>query len=445
MAGGTWTAQNKIRPGVYIRFQSKQEFGFTIGSRGTVAICEPLSWGPVGVLTEIRAGDDPTPYIGYPMTAPQAKFLQQIFLGSNRTDGASRVLLYRPTGTSSAQASAEIAPLTVTAKYPGVRGNDITVAIVADPDNEDSFFVNTIVDGAIVDQQSAETADTLTANDWVTFSGTGALSANAGTPLTSGADGTVAATAYSTFLTALEPYRFDILIYDGSDAATLSAMSSFVQRMCEDNGQYCQLVASFTTGPDSKYDIDVQTGAVLNDGTTLTKQQMCWWVGGVEAGAQVNESLTYAVHPEAVAPSPVMTGAQIETALQSGQLVLSADFDVVHIEQDINSLTTYTLDNGEVFHKNRTMRVCNAIANDIYQQFSTNYLGVINNNDIGRGLFKQAVVKYLNDLQAQQAIQNFTADDVEVLPGDDIDSIVVNLAIQVVDAIEKIYMTVTVS
>ena len=445
MAGGTWTAQNKVRPGVYIRFQSKQELGFTIGSRGTVAICEPLSWGPVGVLTEIRAGDDPTPYIGYPMTAPQAKFLQQIFLGSNRTDGASRVLLYRPTATSSAQASAEIAPLTVTAKYPGVRGNDITVAIVADPDNEDSFFVNTIVDGAIVDQQSAETADTLTANDWVTFSGTGALTANAGTPLTSGTDGTVAATAYSTFLTALEPYRFDILIYDGSDAATLSAMSSFVQRMCEDNGQYCQLVASFTTGPDTKYDIDVQTGAVLNDGTTLTKQQMCWWVGGVEAGAQVNESLTYAVHPEAVAPSPVMTGAQIETALQSGQLVLSADFDVVHIEQDINSLTTYTLDNGEVFHKNRTMRVCNAIANDIYQQFSTNYLGVINNNDIGRGLFKQAVVKYLNDLQAQQAIQNFTADDVEVLPGDDIDSIVVNLAIQVVDAIEKIYLTVTVS
>lgn len=445
MAGGTWTAQNKIRPGVYIRFQSKQEVGFTIGSRGTVAICEPLSWGPVGVLTEIRAGDDPTPYIGYPMTAPQAKFLQQIFLGSNRTDGASRVLLYRPTGTSSAQASAEIAPLTVTAKYPGVRGNDITVAIVADPDNEDSFFVNTIVDGTIVDQQSAETTDTLTANDWVTFSGTGALAANAGTPLTGGADGTVAAAAYSTFLTALEPYRFDILIYDGTDAATLSAMSSFVQRMCEDNGQYCQLVASFTTGPDTKYDIDVQTGVVLNDGTTLTKQQTCWWVGGVEAGAAANESLTYAVHPEAVAPSPVMTGAQIETALQSGQLVLSADFDVVHIEQDINSLTTYTLDNGEVFKKNRTMRVCNTIANDIYQQFSTNYLGVVNNNDIGRGLFKQAVVKYLNDLQAQQAIQNFTADDVEVLPGDDIDSIVVNLAIQVVDAIEKIYMTVTVS
>lgn len=48
MAGGTWTAQNKVRPGVYINFRSDASIGFTLGSRGTVAICEPLSWGPVG-------------------------------------------------------------------------------------------------------------------------------------------------------------------------------------------------------------------------------------------------------------------------------------------------------------------------------------------------------------------------------------------------------------
>ena len=33
----------------------------------------------------------------------------------------------------------------------------------------------------------------------------------------------------------------------------------------------------------------------------------------------------------------------------------------------------------------------------------------------------------------------------EVLAGEEIDSIVVNLAVQAVDAIEKVYMTVTVS
>lgn len=48
-------------------------------------------------------------------------------------------------------------------------------------------------------------------------------------------------------------------------------------------------------------------------------------------------------------------------------------------------------------------------------------------------------------MQGNQAIQNFTEDDVEVLPGDDIDSIVINIAIQAVDAAEKLYITITVS
>ena len=52
---------------------------------------------------------------------------------------------------------------------------------------------------------------------------------------------------------------------------------------------------------------------------------------------------------------------------------------------------------------------------------------------------------YLLDIQANNGIQNFTADDVEVLPGTDIDAIVVNIVIQAVDSIEKIYMTIEVN
>lgn len=52
MAGGTWTTQNKIRPGVYIRFRSAQNTALTVGERGVVTICEPLSWGPVAQAPE---------------------------------------------------------------------------------------------------------------------------------------------------------------------------------------------------------------------------------------------------------------------------------------------------------------------------------------------------------------------------------------------------------
>ena len=445
MAGGTWATQNKVRPGVYIRFKSGTGLGLTVGDRGVVAICEPMSWGPVGQVMTVDNGADTTPYCGYPITDPGAMFLREIFKGTNRTSAPRQVLLYRPSATSSSQASAKISPLTATALYPGARGNSITVIVTEDADNEDTFTVSTVVDGEIVDSQQAQTVQELTANAWVTFSGTGALAANTGTALTGGADGTVEATAYSTFLSVIEPYDFDILIYDGTDSTVLTAMQSFVKRLADENGQYCQLVAAGMTNPDSRFVIDNETGVTLSDGTELTKQQVCWWLGGAQAGAQYNQSLTYAAYPDAVTVSPVLTNSQVVAAINAGQFTLFAEDNVVKVETDINSLVTYTQDIGKVYRKNRVIRLCNSIANDIYKQFSDNFIGVVDNDDTGRMQFRMAIVGYMTTLQNARAIQNFTAEDVEVLPGDDVDSIVVNVAIQAVDSVEKIYMTVTVS
>lgn len=442
MAGGTWTAQNKIRPGVYIRFSSVPDNSLTIGERGVVTICEPLSWGPVAQVISVTADTDVTTITGYPMSDPKNRFLREIFKGTNRTDPPREVLLYRPAASSGAAASATISPLTVTARYQGARGNDISVIITELTDPADTFTVQTVVAGTIMDTQTVETAEELVPNDWVEFSGTGALTATASTPLTSGADGTVSATAYSSYLTAIEPYKFDVMIYDGTDPTVQAAMESFIQRIADEAGQYAQLVASGLTNPDSRFVINVESGATLEDGTALTPAQVCWWAGGALAGAQYNESLTYAQYPGAVSVSPVMTNAEYEEALQSGEFVLFADNGVVKVEQDINSLVTYTEDIGRVFHKNRVMRLCNTIANDLYAQFSANFIGQVNNNEDGRSRFKTVIVGYLMDIQANNGIQNFTADDVQVLPGEDIDAIVVNIAIQPLDAVEKIYLSI---
>lgn len=260
MAGGTWQNQSKIRPGVYIRFTSSRGLGLTVGDRGVVTISEPLSWGPVAQVMEIEAGADMTPYTGYDITNPKNRFLSEIFKGTNRTAAPRKLLLYRPTASSSAQASATISPLTVTALYPGARGNDISIVITELTDPANTFTVATIVDGEIQDQQIVKTADELTANEWVTFSGTGALNANTGTPLTEGADGTVQSAAYSAYLSAIEPYKFDVMIYDGSDSTVQDAMVAFVKRLSEEEGSYTQLVAAGLTNPDSRYVINVNSG-----------------------------------------------------------------------------------------------------------------------------------------------------------------------------------------
>lgn len=445
MAGGTWSSQNKVRPGVYIRFTSSRGLDLNVGERGVVTICEPMSWGPVGVVQTVEPGDDMRPYCGYDITAPQARFLNEIFKGTNRTSAPYRLYLYRPTASGSVEATATTGVLTATAKYPGVRGNDITIVITEDVDDKGSFTVSTVVDNVIQDEQTAETVAELVANDWVTWSGTGALAATVGAPLTGGADGTVASSAYSAYLTAIEPYKFDVMIYDGTDTTVQDAIVAFIKRLADENGQYSQLCAANLTNPDSRYVINVCSGVTLNDGTELTAAQTCWWAGGAEAGAQYNESLTYAAYPGAIACNPVMTNSQYIDAINDGKLVLFADDNVVKIETDINSLVTYTTDITSIYRKNRVMRLCNTIANDVYQQFSDGYIGVVNNNEQGRAMFQSAIVGYLLDIQANQGIQNFEPEDVEVLPGDDIDAIVVNIVIQAVDSVEKIYLTIEVN
>lgn len=450
MAGGTWEAQNKILPGVYIRFKSSAQPAATQGNRGIVTICEPLSWGPEGEVTEVHPGDDMTDLTGYDYADPHNLFLQQIFTGTNRTDPPYRLLLYRPAGQGSTAASATItadtATLTVTAKYHGVRGNGISVSISASPDEEESsWVVETIVDGQVADSQTVSNAQSLAANRWVSFSGSGALPETAGTALTGGTDGTVGTASYAAYTEAISPYRFDIMIYDGTDATIRQSLQNFVEGLAADDGMYAQLVVSGAENPDSRFLINVSSAATLEDGTALTAAQTCWWVGGASAGARYNQSLTYAVYPGATGLSTLPTQQQLEQELLAGHFALFADEGAVKVVQDRNSQLTFGPDVNPILAKNRVMRLCNTIANDLYRQFSTGYIGVVDNTEDGRTRFRAAVVGYLLDIQAGNGIQNFTADDVEVLPGDSIEAILINIAIRPVDSVEKIYMTIDIA
>lgn len=448
MAGGSWTAQNKVRPGVYINFKSDGTAAVTMGERGTVAIPRALSWGPVGTVMTVNAGEDTAPSVGYALTAPQARFLREMFKGTNVTSGPNTVLLYRPSAEGAAAASAELtaAGLTVTALYPGVRGNDIAVAIAAGVDEPEQFAVSTLVDAQVVDTQQVAAADELKPNAWVTFSGKGPLAASAGVSLTGGADGTVQPAAYAAALEALEPYSFDILAYDGTDSTVRTAMITFVRRLAEQEGKYAQLVTSGAKSADSRYVINVNDGVVLDDGTRLAAHEVVWWLAGAEAGAQYYQSLTYAAYPGAVDVAERKTNSQIESAIKDGDIVLAQEFSQVRIETDINTLTTYTPDVGPAYRKNTTMRVCSSLANDLYRDFSLNYLGKVKNNEEGRGLFKAAVLGRLKTMYERGALsERPVSEDVTVERGESPDSIVIIVALKIGDAVEKVYLTITVS
>ena len=445
MAGGNWTAQNKVRPGIYINFTTRGSQTLTLGSRGTAAICRPLSWGPPGEIMTIDAGADTTAFIGWGITTEQARFLREMFKGTDVTGGPTKVLLYRPEAAGAAAASAALGDITVTALYPGLRGNGISIVSAEDIDEAGTYTVTTLVDGKQADLQRVKTAGELSANSWVKFSGTGPLSATAGVTLSGGADGTADASAYAAFLEALEPYSFDVLAYDGTDSTVNQALIAFVKRISAQEGRYSQLVTTGAEKADSIFVINCKSGVVLEDGTALTPQETVWWLAGAQAGAQYWQSLTYAAYPGAVDVTVKRTGTQIEQEILAGSIVLAQEFDAVRIETDVNTQTTSTPEFGPVFGKNLTMRVCSSLANDLYREFSQNYLGKVKHDPAGRGLFQAAILGYLKTMYEKGALRaRPEAADVTVEQGGSADSIVIAIALLIAGAVEKIYLTVTV-
>ena len=433
---------------MYINVKSQGSVNANVGSRGTVAIAEPLSWGPTGVVQTITPGEDLRPYIGYDITNAKAMFLREMMKGSDTTAGPSRILLYRPEGTSGVKATASIGELTVTALYEGVRGNDIAIIVQEQVDSSNIYDVSTVVDGSVVDEQSITNLSQLEDNAWVTFTGTGTtIQETAGTQLSSGVDPAVATADYADFLTAIEPYQFDVIVYDGTDASTIQAIAQFAERVSNSVGKKCQAVMAGTTaaGCNSEFVIAVNNGVILDDGTELTAQQATWWVGGAEAGALYYQSLTYAQYPNAAEGNPKLTDAEAEAAISAGYLCFIDNFGSVKVCQDINSLTTFTVDKGQEFSKNRVMRVLMQFCNDVYEYFSNYFIGKVDNNPTGRNLLRGWIVGYLNEMQANNGIQDFAAEDVTVEAGNSVDAVLINVVLHPVDSIEKIYMTVTVS
>lgn len=171
----------------------------------------------------------------------------------------------------------------------------------------------------MADEQSVAAISELHGNSWVEFSGSGELEESAGQSLSGGKDPTVGPADYAAFLTAIEPYQFDILVYDGTDNTVIQAIVAFVKRISERVGLKCQAVMAEAQGCNSEWVISVNNGVKLSNGTVLTAQQATWWLGGAQAGARYNQSLTYAQYPDAVEALPKLSDTESELAVQSGR------------------------------------------------------------------------------------------------------------------------------
>lgn len=435
---------NKTRPGAYFNFKSVPRPLMQVGDRGIASIPIELNWGATGELIELFSDEllngDSLAKVGFTAFDSESKLVNLML------QYCYKVLLYR-TNTAGAKATKTVGELTATAKYSGTFGNKITIAIV---ENGELFDVNTFVDGSQKDSQTVATVDELENNDFVDFSGTGALTANAGIALTGGTNGTAVAKAtyYPDYLALLETANFQTFgcpDLEDTDSTLKANVLTFVKNQRNNEERFIQGVVANYPAADYEGIISVKNGFVVN-GENVTKEEAAAVVAAMTAGANVNESNTNKVITGATDLIGKYTNSQIIDALKGGEFLFTPNSrGEIKVEQDINSLHTFTTEKNYAFSKNRVERVLDEIGTTVKDTWEQSFMGKLNNDADGRDIFKSNLISYFEELQRIGAIQEFAgADDIEIMQGADLDVVIVNTWIKPVDSMEKLYFTVNV-
>lgn len=433
LGGGNFTAQNKVLPGAYINFVSLSSASASLSDRGVATIGLELDWGIEDTVFEVTKEDllkDSLKLFGYTYLDPKMKGIRDLFLN------IKSLYAYR-LNSGGVKATNTYA----TAKFCGTRGNDLKIVIQSNVDNDTLYDVKTILGTTEVDLQTVAAATNLVENDYVTFKTTASLQVTASTPLTTGTNGTVNGESHSSYLKKIESYAFNAigLISDETDVKAL--YEAFTNRMRDEIGVKFQAVL-YNKAANYEGIVNVKN-KVLDVGAHASS--LVYWVTGVVAGCGVHASNLNRLYNGEFNVDTDYTQTELITAIKKGEFTLHKVGSDVRVLEDINSLVTTTDTKGDIFKENQTIRVIDQIANDIAVLFNTKYLGVVPNDKAGRVSLWADIVKHHEQLRAIRAIEGFQEDDVIVAQGDTKKSVVVTDAVTVINAMSKLYMTVTVS
>ncbi|MGG5437599.1 phage tail protein [Clostridioides difficile] len=434
LGGGTFVTQNKILPGSYINFISAKRATSSLSDRGIVAMPLELDWGIDEEVFQVTNDDFEkysTKFFGYDYTHDKLKGLRDLFKNIR--------LGYFYKLNKGVKASCTIA----IAKYSGIRGNDLKVIVTTNIDDNTKFDVVTLLDNKKVDTQIAKVITDLQENDYITWKKDATLEASAGLVFTGGTNGeAVTGAEYQAFLDKIESYSFNAL---GCLAITTEIKSLFVEftkRMRDKVGAKFQTVLYKKS--DADYEGVVSVENKIKD-TGLLESSLVYWTTGAIAGCDINKSNTNKKYDGEFDVDVNYTQIQLEEALKSGKFIFHKVGDEVHVLEDINTFVSFTDDKNDDFSSNQSVRVLDQIANDIATLFNDKYLGKVPNDKAGRISFWNDVVKHHKELENIRAIEDFKTDDVSVELGNDKKTVIVSDAVKVINAMSKLYMTVSVS
>lgn len=465
MSGTFVVGETKIRPGVYTRYENAGGVEIAGASSGIGAAIIRANWGPLNQVKWIESPVDAAIF-GAPSALHTINIVDEMLAG-----GASKVAVVRAgTGGTAATITLKdttatpISAVTITAKYVGTRALSVTIKDnLADATKRDCVIYSGTLEfekvsfakGAVGVGEPvalvAALANSLNFTATKVADGNKTLAALSSTAFVVGTDPTATSSEYSAALNLLEAAAWNVLILDTSDTTIHALVAAFIDRIYAAGSNSMAVIAepksivlatrmaNAAAFNDEKiiYPLNSAYNASgkLYDGYLLAAR-----IGGMVAAIPSNQSLTHEVVSGMVSIAEAMTNTDIETALQSGCLVLSVNTaGQIWIEQGVNTLVTPSGNQDAGWKKIRRVKTRFELI-DRVSDTTAPLIGKVNNDSDGRAAIIAGANGVIKRMIGEKKLIGGTCIEDSSNPAMG-DSAWFILAVDDIDSIERTYLT----
>ena len=451
--------EQKIRPGVYRRYENAGGSSVPGAIYGVFAITVHADFGPLNTVSTFEKD--------------QVNELKEMYGTGGTVDaalalfegGATKVNIYR-LGSGGKVASAEIAGdsgtlATLETKYPTANKFNYSLKPILGDDTkkqilvyEDAVLLETI-DYMVADDEKANIVEAVNSkSNYLTAKageGTGKATTATNVALANGEAPSVTTESYSEAFEAFEALKWNYLVVDTVETAVHALVQAYIDRIFENGGLGSCIIGEPTTVDfatrcehakafnDEKI-IYLGSGYEDADGNKVDGYLAIAKQAGIIGSLGSNVSATHTVVPGAVNTLEKLKNSQYETAIESGLLLLSPNEEgQVWFDAAINTLVTPDANQDDGWKKIRRTSTRFEMFDRIDRAVAP-LIGQVNCDNIGIGDVIMAAQGVLDAMVREGKLQSGASivEDAGYRRGPDYAYFVI--AADDLDSLEKIYL-----
>lgn len=450
LGAGTWIEQNKELYGSYVNVVSAGRAVDVPVERGYAGIAISLPWAKTGEIIEVEKDnlyEESYKLFGCNYIDDEMKPLRELLIGGQvepEDKSVCKVVYLYNTNTNGTKAKATLNTLVAESKNFGIGGNNIYFVIQRDVNEESNYLVSIIVKDFEVYSKSVKTTKELD-NDYINFSGADELTdehLTVATHLEGGTDGEGTVSDHSNFLKLIEEFDVNAIGYVGTDESIKKLYEAYTNRMNEDEGLKFQTVfyePEETNKYDNKRIIEVFTKALDDENKPYESVIPAL---AIAAGKEYNKSADNEEYRGEYQLEGIVGQAKGRRLKRNGKFVWYKKRGEIRLLADINSFVKFTAKQPEVFSLNQVIRVTDRRAIQVSKRFNKYKLGKVQNVEDERIGFWSEIVRDAEEMQKDQAIQDYKAEDTVVEQGKKPGDVLVNEWLTPAIAMQRLYFNI---